>query len=90
VAVGRPHIGDEITTYSGFTNGSSSMHVPMLFKNMWGSYDSAFYLQNMEAGSSANVTLRFYDVSGKLVCTRSDSIPPLASLGYWVPKVTCE
>jgi hypothetical protein len=90
VAVGRPHIGNEITSYPGFARGSPSLYIPMLFKNMWNSYDSAFYLQNMDSGGSADVTLRFYDVGGNLVCTRRDTIPPLASLGYWLPSVSCE
>ncbi|MGE5378126.1 MAG: putative glycoside hydrolase [Bacteroidota bacterium] len=89
VAVGRPHIGAEVTSYPGFSGGSQSLYIPMLFKNMWSSYNSAFYLQNMDSGSSADVTLRFYDVGGKLVCTRNDTIPPLASLGYWLPTVSC-
>jgi hypothetical protein len=89
VAVGRPHIGVQIASYDGFTAGASSSYVPMLFKNMWGSYNSAFYLQNVETGGDANVTMHFYDVDGNLMCSRTDVIPPLASLGYWVPTLAC-
>ena len=89
VAVGRPHIGNQITSYDGFAAGNSSASIPMLFKNMWGSYNSAFYLQNVDATNSASVTLRFYDVTGTLVCIRRDVIAPHASLGYWLPGVSC-
>ena len=61
VAIGRPHIGAQVTTYDGFTSGSLSSYLPMLFKDAYGgSYDSAFYIQNTEA-SAANVTTKFYD-----------------------------
>ena len=89
VAVGRLHVGAQVTTYDGFTGGSTTMSLPMLFKNMWGSYDSAFYIQNTDSGGPASVTISFYDVNGNLNCTRRDSIPALATLGYWVPSITC-
>jgi hypothetical protein len=89
VAVGRPHIGDQVTTYNGFTSGGLSSYLPMLFKEAFGgSYNSAFYVQNTEA-SAAAVTIKFYNSNGTLTCTRSDSIPALSTLGYWVPSVTC-
>ncbi len=52
----------------------------MLFKNMWGNYNSALYIQNMDEASSASVTVRFYDTSGNLSCVQTDSLPPLATL----------
>ena len=36
------------------------------------------------------MTLKFYDMDGNLNCTRTDNIPALATLGYWVPSVTCD
>jgi hypothetical protein len=60
----------------------------MLFNKTWGTYDSAFYVQNTE-NSAATVTLEFYDASGALSCTRTDNIPAFSTLGYWVPSVTC-
>jgi hypothetical protein len=90
VAVGRPHVGAQVTTYPGIGAGSTSLYLPMLFKNMWGSYNSAFYLQNTDLVNAANVTLKFYDTDGSLSCTRSDSIPAKATLGYWVPSVSCD
>jgi hypothetical protein len=90
VTVDRIHIGNEIASYDGFATGNQNSYIPMLFKNMWGSYNSAFYVQNVDTGNSANVTLRFYDVSGNLVCTRNTTIPPLASVGYWLPSVSCD
>jgi len=90
VTVGRPHIGSQITTYSGFSAGSSSAFVPMLFKDAFGgSYDAAFYLQNVGA-SSASVTIKYYDNAGTLNCTKSDTLAPQASKGYWVPTATCD
>jgi len=90
VTVGRPHIGSQITTYSGFSTGTNYVNVPMLFKDAFGgSYDSAFYLQNINL-SSASVTIKYYDNAGTLNCTKSDTIAPLASTGYWVPSATCD
>lgn len=89
VSVGRPHLGSEVLTYDGFASGSLSSYVPMLFNNIWGVYNAAFYLQNLDAVNSATVTIKFYDTSGNLSCTRQDDIPALASYGYWVPTVTC-
>jgi hypothetical protein len=88
VAVGRPHIGSEITTYNGFSSGSLTMYVPMLFKNIWG-YDAALYVQNVDAVNTADITLKFYDTTGNLTCTQTDSIPRLSSHGYWLPDLTC-
>jgi hypothetical protein len=90
VAVGKPHVGSQVTTYPGIAGGSTNLYLPMLFKNLWGSYNSAFYVQNTDTLNPANVTLKFYDMEGNLSCTRSDSIPAKATLGYWVPSVTCD
>jgi hypothetical protein len=89
VTVGRPHIGEQVTTYDGFTSGSLNSYLPMLFKNAFGgAYNAAFYIQNTEA-SAATVTTKFYDSAGALTCTRSDTIPALSTLGYWVPSLIC-
>jgi hypothetical protein len=88
VAVGRPHIGSEITTYNGFADGSLTMYLPMLFKNIWG-YDSALYIQNVDPATTANITMMFYDTSGNLSCMQTGSIPRLSSIGYWLPSVSC-
>jgi hypothetical protein len=62
----------------------------MLFKNAFGgTYNSGFYLQNTDPSNAADVTVKFYDTSGNLSCTRHDSIPALATLGYWLPSVSC-
>jgi hypothetical protein len=90
VAVGRPHIGAEVTAYDGFTAGSAPINVPMLFKGMWGNYNSALYIENTDGGGPASVTLKFYDVNGNLSCTRSDTVPALGTLGYWLPSVMCK
>jgi hypothetical protein len=91
VAVGRPHIGAQVTTYNGFTSGNLLSYLPMLFKNAFGgSYDSAFYVQNTDPLTAALVTVKLYDTNGTLNCTRSDTIPALSTLGYWVPTLTCD
>ncbi len=89
VSVGRPHLGAEILTYDGFATGSSFNFVPMMFNDMWDIYNAAFYLQNLDTVNPAIVTIKFYDTAGNLSCTRQDVIPKLASVGYWVPSVTC-
>ena len=86
VAVGRPHIGSEIASYDGFSAGSLTAYVPMLFKNAYGgSYDSAFYIQNVDS-ALATLSIKYYDSTGTLTCTVSgETIAPLASKGYWLP-----
>ncbi|MGE5376496.1 MAG: hypothetical protein ACM3XO_15670, partial [Bacteroidota bacterium] len=91
VAVGRPHVGSEIMTYDGFTGGSLTSYIPMLFKGAYGgSYNSAFYIQNVNASNQASITIKYYDSEGVLQCTKADTIKPLASKGYWVPSATCD
>jgi hypothetical protein len=90
ITVGRPHIGSQITTYNGFSGGSLASYIPMLFKNAFGgSYNSAFYVQNVDASNTADLIIKYYDSTGILSCTINDSIAPLASKGYWVPGETC-
>lgn len=91
VAVGRPHAGSEVMTYNGFTAGDNASYLPMLFKNAFagGTYKSAFYIQNVDDWSSANVTIRYYNDAGTLNCTMTETIPPMASRGYWLPSVSC-
>lgn len=90
-AVGRPHIGSEITTYNGFSTGSTSVYVPMLFKGSFGgSYNAAFYVQNVDANNTANITIQYFDTAGTLNCIKQDILEPLASKGYWVPTATCD
>ena len=87
-AVGRPHVGAEVTTYAGLAAGATTVQLPMLFKNMWGSYDSAFYIQNPNPLADF-VEIRFYDVNGKLSCVWEENIPPHATMGYWLPAMSC-
>ena len=61
----------------------------MLFSAAFGdSYNSAFYVQNT-AASAAAVTIKFYDSSGALTCTRDDTIQAFSTLGLWLPSLTC-
>lgn len=89
ITVGRPHTGTEVMTYNGFAGGSTTVYIPMLFKNMWTGYNAALYVQNVDAVGTANLTLKFYDVSGNLVCTKNDTLNALSSKGYWMPSETC-
>ena len=90
VAVGRPHIDSQITTYAGFSAGGLSISVPMLFKDAFGgSYDSALYIQNVDPNNTANITIKYYDNSGNLTCSQTDTIAALASKGYWLPGIAC-
>ena len=91
VAVGRPHIGSEIASYSGFASGSLTAFVPMLFKDAFGgSYDAALYIQNVGSVNTANITIEYFDSTGNLNCTKTDTVSPLASKGYWLPTATCD
>ena len=56
-----------------------------------GSYNSGFYLQNLDPSNTANLTIKYYDVNGNLTCTKTNSIAPLAAKDTWVPDVipTC-
>ena len=89
-AVGRPHVGNEVLTYNGFVSGSTNAYVPMLFKDAFGgSYDSALYVQNVDPSNTANITIHFYDNSGLQTHSIVNSLPPLASKGYWLPSIQC-
>ena len=86
VAVGRPHVGSEITTYNGFSSGGLSMYVPMLFRRAFGgTYNAALYVQNTDPSHTASLFIQYYDVNGQPTCGHADSIPRLASHGYWMP-----
>jgi hypothetical protein len=89
VAIGRPHVGAQVTTYDGFISGSMSSYLPMLFKDAYsGSYDSTFYIQNTE-GSAATVITKFYDSTGALTCSRNDTLTAFSTLSLWLPSLTC-
>lgn len=85
VALGRPHIGAEITTYNGFASGSHSVYVPMLFNRAWGSYDAALYIQNTDLDGPAEIVIEYRDLEGNLTCSHADTLAARASRGYWIP-----
>ena len=88
VALGRPHFGAEIFAYNGFTAGALQQYLPMLFSNAYGgSYNSAFYVQNLDTSQTANLTIKYYDTNGNLTCTKTDSINAMAAKETWVPDV---
>ncbi len=88
-AVGRPHLGSQITSYNGFASGSTTMILPVLFMNASGSSNSAFYVQDLDASNTAHINLNFYDQGGNPTCARTDTIPPFSSHGYWLPDLSC-
>lgn len=91
VAIGRPHAGNEVMTYNGFVSGDTTSYLPMLFKNAFsgGTYKSAFYIQNIDDWNAASVTIKYYNEAGALSCMATETIPPMASRGYWLPNVAC-
>jgi hypothetical protein len=88
IAVGRPHLGAEITAYNGTSSGSTNAYLPMLFKNAYSNYQSAFYVQNT-TGNTASVNISFYDDLGALSCIKAVSLAPNATQGFWMPSVNC-
>ncbi len=89
IAVGRPHIGDQVLSYNGFASGSLNAYVPMLFKDAFGGdYDSALYVQNVDLNNSADITIHFYDSSGVETHSITDTISSLATKGYWLPSIS--
>jgi hypothetical protein len=90
IAIGRPHLGSEITAYNGAPVGSLNAYLPMLFRNAYAApYNAAFYVQNT-SGSAANVDVSFYDSAGALSCTKSVNLAAGATAGFWMPTVTCK
>ncbi len=89
IAVGRLHLGNEITAYNGSLAGSINAYLSMLFKNAFGSaYNAAFYIQNV-TGSATNVNMSFYDSAGILSCSKTISLAPNATQGFWISTMTC-
>jgi hypothetical protein len=89
VAVGRPHLGSEITAYNGTPAGSLDAYLSMLFKNAYGApYNAAFYVQNT-SGDLANVDISFYDDAGVLSCIKSITLAGNATQGFWMPTTAC-
>ncbi len=89
VAIGRPHMGNEVAAYNGFSSGSTNNYLPMLFRDIWG-YNAAMYIQNISTANTS-ITIDFYDAQGNYTCTYDDPTPlePNATRGYWVPSVKC-
>jgi hypothetical protein len=52
-------------------------------------YNTALYIQNLDAAGTANVTIKSYNTDGTLKCTVNDTIALLSSKGYWTPGVGC-
>ena len=89
LAVGRPHIGAQVMTYNGMSSGATTAWLPMFFKNGFGSYNTALYVQNL-TGSSANLTIQYINLNGTVACTDNDTLGANASKGYWSLSVACD
>ncbi|GAB4492667.1 MAG: hypothetical protein DDG60_12235 [Anaerolineae bacterium] len=89
LAVGRPHIGTEVMSYNGVSTGSTTAWLPMYFKNGFGSYNTALYVQNI-TNNSANLTIEYLNLDGTVACTDNDTLAANASKGYWSLSVTCD
>jgi hypothetical protein len=89
IAVGRPHLGAEITAYNGTSSGNTSAYLPMLFKNAFSvPYNAAFYVQNTGT-STATASIFFYDDAGALLCVKGLTIAGNATVGFWSPATVC-
>ncbi len=89
IALGRPHINGQVMTYNGMAAGSTTAWLPMFFKNGFGSYNTALYIQNVTA-NSANLTIEYLNLDGTVACTDTDSLGANASKGYWSLSVACD
>lgn len=47
------------------------------------------YLQNTDTVNAASVEFLFLDESGSVHCAKTVSLPAGATLGYWLPSLTC-
>ena len=72
LAVGRPHIGAQVMTYNGMSSGATTAWLPMFFKNGFGSYNTALYIQNLTS-SSADLTIDYINLDGTVACTDEDT-----------------
>lgn len=89
VVVTRANInGSDAVMYNGFNGGVATTYLPMLFRGKWG-YQSAFYVQNLDASLDANITIEFYDTAGAYTCTYVDPVPfgPSVTRGYWMAGI---
>jgi len=90
LTVARPYFGTQIASYDGYSTGSTTNYLPMLFKQAFGgSYNSAFYLQNIDPTNSTNFTIQFYDTTGSLSCALNDTLPRFSSRSYKVSDLGC-
>ncbi len=89
LAVGRPHINGQVMTYNGMGMGATSAWLPMFFKNGFGNYNTALYVQNV-TNSSADLTIEYLNLDGTVACTYEDTLDANASKGYWSLAVTCD
>ncbi len=93
IALGRPHIADQVTAYDGFASGSTTTYVPMLKKNVAGVGGALPFRRFMSKTPAQlrRLTLPCSSmmISGNLSCTLTDTLPALASTGYWIPNRDC-
>jgi hypothetical protein len=90
VAVGRPHVGSEVMSYNSFSAGTTTVSLPMLFKKVWGGYETAIYIQNVGAAPATDATIKFYNQDGSIACTKSiPTLQSMATTGYWLKVESC-
>lgn len=49
----------------------------------------SIYLQNTDTVNESSVESLFLDESGSLHCAKTVSLPAGATVGYWLPSLTC-
>lgn len=67
-------------SHNGVNESATPVYLPLIMRGNYG-WDTWFAVQNAMT-DTADVTLRFYDMSGALVETITDTIPALASRYY--------
>lgn len=88
--VGRPHVGSEVMSYNALQSGSTTAHLPMLFRAAFGgTYNGAIYIQNT-SNAAATFTMSFYNEAGALTCVMTgQTIAARGIRNYWMPTQTC-
>jgi hypothetical protein len=71
-------------SYNCVSSGSTTVHAPLIMNN-YSSWDTSMTVQNTSA-SSASITMYYYNSSGSVVKTSTDSIPAYSSHAYYTPN----
>ena len=71
-------------TYDSLSNGSTTVHAPLIMNNYYG-WDTSVNVQNASA-STASITVNYYNPNGSVAKTRTDSLPAYATHSYYSPN----